>query len=43
MKHTRRRWVPNVKKKRIMINGKMVRVKLSMRALRTLEKKGMLK
>ncbi len=41
-RHTRRRWIPNVKKKRIMINGKLVRIKLSMRALRTLEKQGKL-
>ena len=42
-KHTKRRWLPNVKKKKLMLNGRMVTVKLSMRALRTLEKKGLLK
>ena len=42
-RHTKRVFNPNVKKKKIMLNGKLVKIKLSMRALRTLEKKGMLK
>jgi len=42
-RHTKRTFTPNIKKKRIMIDGKLVKMKLSMRALRTLEKKGMLK
>jgi large subunit ribosomal protein L28 len=42
-RHTKRTFTPNVKKKKIMIDGKLVKMKLSMRALRTLEKKGMLK
>jgi ribosomal protein L28 len=40
MRHTRRWFRPNVKKKRIMIDGKMVKMLVSMRALRTLAKKG---
>ena len=40
MRHTRRWFRPNVKKKRIMIDGKMVKMYISMRALRTLAKKG---
>ena len=39
-RHSKRMFTPNVKKKRIMIDGKLVKVKLSMRALRTLEKQG---
>ncbi len=42
-RHTKRRWIPNVKKKKIMVDGRPVKIKLSMRALRTLEKKGLLK
>jgi len=42
-RHTKRRWIPNVKKKKIMVDGRTVKIKLSMRALRTLEKKGLLK
>jgi len=41
-RHTKRRWVPNVKKKKIMVNGRLVKMKVSMRALRTLEKKGLI-
>jgi large subunit ribosomal protein L28 len=40
MRHTRRWFKPNVKKKRILIDGKMVKISISMRALRTLNKKG---
>jgi len=42
-RHTKRRWIPNVKKKKLMIDGRLVTIKLSMRALRTLEKKGLMK
>jgi len=42
MRHTRRWFKPNVKKKRIMVNGRMVKMLVSMRALRTLNKKGAL-
>jgi len=41
-KHSKRMFIPNVKKKRVMIDGKLVRMKISMRALRTLEKQGKL-
>ncbi len=41
-RHTKRKFRPNVKKKRLIIDGKKVRVKLSMRALRTLAKQGRL-
>jgi len=41
-RHTKRMFKPNVQKKKIMLNGKMVTLKLSMRALRTLEKKGLI-
>jgi large subunit ribosomal protein L28 len=37
---TNRYWLPNVQKKRVMINGKMVRIQISTRALRTLTKTG---
>jgi ribosomal protein L28 len=40
MRHTRRWFKPNVKKKRIMLNGRMVKIRVSMRALKTLAKKG---
>jgi large subunit ribosomal protein L28 len=40
MRHTRRWFKPNIKKKRIMVNGQMVKMLVSMRALRTLNKKG---
>jgi ribosomal protein L28 len=33
---------PNVKKKKVMIDGKLVKIKISTRALRTLAKKGSL-
>jgi large subunit ribosomal protein L28 len=37
---TNRAWLPNVQKKRVMIDGKMVRIQISTRALRTLTKTG---
>jgi large subunit ribosomal protein L28 len=37
---TNRYWLPNVQKKRVMIDGKMVRIQISTRALRTLTKTG---
>lgn len=37
---TNRDWLPNVQKKRVMIDGKMVRMQISARALRTLTKTG---
>ncbi len=42
---TKRRWLPNIQKKRIWIpeEGRWVRIRLSTRALRTIEKKGLLK
>jgi large subunit ribosomal protein L28 len=39
-RHTKRWFKPNVKKKRIMLNGRMVTLRISTRALRTLSKKG---
>lgn len=39
-RHTKRKFKPNVKKKRLTIDGKKVKIKLSMRALRTLAKQG---
>ena len=39
-RHTKRTFTPNVKKKTLVINGRKVRMKISMRALKTLEKKG---
>ncbi len=41
-RHTKRMFKPNIKKKKIMLDGKLVKVKLSTRALRTLEKQGRL-
>lgn len=42
---TKRRWLPNIQKKRIWIpeENRWVRIQLSTRALRTIEKKGLLK
>ena len=42
--HTKRRWLPNVQKQRIYVPelDRWVRVKLSTRALRTVNKKGLL-
>lgn len=37
---TNRYWLPNVQKKRVMIDGKTVRIQISVRALRTLTKSG---
>jgi large subunit ribosomal protein L28 len=40
-KNRRNRWIkPNLQKKRILIDGKMVRVWISTRGLRTLDKLG---
>lgn len=41
-RHTKRVFAPNIKKKNLVINGKKVKMKLSTRALRTLEKKGLI-
>ena len=41
-RHTKRWFKPNIKKKRVMIDGKLVTMRLSARALRTLAKKGKL-
>lgn len=41
-RHTKRVFRPNVKKKKVMIDGKLVKIKISTRALRTLAKKGSL-
>jgi large subunit ribosomal protein L28 len=38
--HTKRWFKPNVKKKKVMIDGKLVTLRLSTRAMRTLSKKG---
>ena len=38
--HTKRWFKPNIKRKRIMVEGRLVRMKVSTRALRTLAKKG---
>ncbi|MFN0116940.1 MAG: 50S ribosomal protein L28 [Elusimicrobiota bacterium] len=42
-RHTRRRWEPNVKKKRIFVpeENKWISVRISTSALKTLTKKGM--
>ena len=42
---TKRRWLPNIQKKRIWLpeENRWVRIRLSTRALRTIEKKGLLK
>ncbi len=42
--HTKRRWLPNVHKRRIYVPelDKWVRVKMSTRALRTVNKKGLM-
>ncbi len=37
---TNRFWLPNVQKKHVMINGEMVHIQISARALRTLTKTG---
>ena len=37
---TNRYWLPNVQKKRVVINGKVERIQISARALRTLTKSG---
>ncbi|MCA9731560.1 50S ribosomal protein L28 [candidate division KSB1 bacterium] len=41
---TRRRWLPNIQKKRIWLaeEERWVRIRLSARALRTVEKKGLM-
>ncbi|KAA3619480.1 MAG: 50S ribosomal protein L28 [Calditrichaeota bacterium] len=41
---TKRRWTPNIQKKRIWIpeESRWVRIRMSARALRTIEKKGLL-
>jgi large subunit ribosomal protein L28 len=41
--HTRRRWVPNIKKKRIFMvdQNKWVTVKLTAKALKTVTKQGL--
>ena len=39
-RHTKRVFRPNVKKKNLTINGRKTKIKLSMRALRSLEKWG---
>jgi len=41
-KHSKRMFTPNVKKKKVMIDGKLVRIRISARALRSLEKQGKL-
>ncbi len=43
-RHTKRRWEPNVHFHRIYVpeEGRFVRLKISTRALRTIEKKGLL-
>lgn len=41
-KHSKRVFAPNIQKKTLIINGKKVRMKISTRALRTLEKKGLI-
>ncbi|KAA3655006.1 MAG: 50S ribosomal protein L28 [Calditrichaeota bacterium] len=42
---TKRRWIPNIQKKRIWVpeENRWVRIRLSTRALRTIEKKGLIK
>ncbi|HEX9745829.1 MAG TPA: 50S ribosomal protein L28 [bacterium] len=40
-RHTKRTFTPNIKKKKLVIGGKKVKIKISTRALRTLEKKGL--
>lgn len=42
--HTKRRWLPNVQKRRIYVPelDKWVRIKMSTRALRTVNKKGLM-
>ncbi len=37
---TNRDWMPNVQKKRVVVDGKVVRIQISARALRTLTKTG---
>ncbi len=41
-RRTKKVWEPNLQKKRFFVDGKMVRMKISTSALRTLKKKGII-
>lgn len=41
-RHTKKVWKPNLQKKRFVIDGKKVTLKVSTQAIRTLKKKGIL-
>jgi large subunit ribosomal protein L28 len=41
-RHTKRIFNPNIKNKILVINGKRIKMKVSTRGLRTLEKKGII-
>ncbi len=36
--HTRRRWLPNIQQKRVLVGGELVRLKICTRCLRTMSK-----
>jgi large subunit ribosomal protein L28 len=36
--HTRRRWLPNIQEKRVLVGGELVRLKICTRCLRTMSK-----
>ena len=42
MRHTKKTWKPNLQTKRIVIDGKKVKMKISTQALRTLKKKNII-
>ena len=41
-RHTKKVWKPNLQTKRVVVDGKVVKLKLSTQAIRTLKKKGLL-
>lgn len=41
-RHTKKVWKPNLQKKRFVIDGKVVTLRVSTQAIRTLKKKGIL-
>ena len=42
LRRTPKTWQPNLQRKRLIVNGKRVRVKVSAHALRTLRKQGLI-
>jgi large subunit ribosomal protein L28 len=42
-RHTKTSWQPNLQTKRVMIDGKMVKLKVSAHGIKILKKKGIIK